>query len=376
MGVTKLACKPKTLVFSCLSLFSLFLLQSVTGRELKCAVIIFRHGDRTPLEGFPNDPHKESDWPQGYGQLTKIGIQAQYELGLYLRRRYAKFLSFEYKREENFFVSTDYDRTIMSSLATLAALYPPTGNQIWNPHILWQPIPVHVVPLYRDFIHPPFPGCARYEKIQNETMESSIFQKMLPDMKFFHSLAKYTGLDVATLKYLKNGKALNLYTSLMCKIIHNYPLPSWVTKEILDELNKLSDLTHEAFFGIYKKNEKSKLQGGVLVKTILNDLIAATASGNKRKLVAYSAHSPSLAAIQMALDIYSGKVPPYTSCHFVELYQDSKGQYTVEMFFRNDTSRKPYPLHLPGCTHSCPLGRFAELVSPIIVDDWEKACKE
>ena len=40
--------------------------------------------------------------------------------------------------------STDYDRTLMSAYTVLSGLYPPSGDQIWNTHINWQPIPVHI----------------------------------------------------------------------------------------------------------------------------------------------------------------------------------------------------------------------------------------
>lgn len=34
---------------------------------------IFRHGDRTPVETYPNDPYKDpSLWPVGFGQLTNV----------------------------------------------------------------------------------------------------------------------------------------------------------------------------------------------------------------------------------------------------------------------------------------------------------------
>uniref|UniRef100_A0A8D0BTT1 acid phosphatase n=1 Tax=Salvator merianae TaxID=96440 RepID=A0A8D0BTT1_SALMN len=106
---------------------------------------IYRHGDRSPIEIYPNSLHNESDWPQGFGQLSTIGMQQQYALGQYIKKRYANFLSPRYKREEILVLSSETDRTIMSAQANLAGLFPPTGDQIWNPDLHWQPIPVHVI---------------------------------------------------------------------------------------------------------------------------------------------------------------------------------------------------------------------------------------
>uniref|UniRef100_A0A8C3KAG5 acid phosphatase n=1 Tax=Calidris pygmaea TaxID=425635 RepID=A0A8C3KAG5_9CHAR len=111
---------------------------------------VFRHGDHTPLEFFPTNKHKDIARQQGYGQLTKLGIQQQYELGQYMRRRYSYFLSVVYKQREIYVQSTDCDHTLMSAQASLAGLYPPTQGQVWNPRILWQPIPVHTVRLSHD----------------------------------------------------------------------------------------------------------------------------------------------------------------------------------------------------------------------------------
>uniref|UniRef100_A0A8C8VI00 acid phosphatase n=1 Tax=Pelusios castaneus TaxID=367368 RepID=A0A8C8VI00_9SAUR len=106
---------------------------------------VFRHGDQAPYESFPTDKRKENAWPQGSGQLTKLGIQRQYELGQYMRKRYAHFLNTLYNQFEIYVQSTDTDQTLMSAQASLAGLYPLAGNQVWNPKILWQPIPVHTI---------------------------------------------------------------------------------------------------------------------------------------------------------------------------------------------------------------------------------------
>ena len=36
---------------------------------------LYRHGDRSPIESFPTDPNRNASiWPDGYGQLTKVGL--------------------------------------------------------------------------------------------------------------------------------------------------------------------------------------------------------------------------------------------------------------------------------------------------------------
>ncbi|KAJ1101649.1 hypothetical protein NDU88_006715 [Pleurodeles waltl] len=120
---------------------------------------VYRHGDRSARESYPNDPHKEDAWPQGYGQLSTIGMNQHYKLGQYLKKRYQGFLNATYNRDEIYVRSTDYDRTLMSAEANLAGMYPPTGEQIWNDTIPWQPIPVHTVPLSEDQVSVACGGC-------------------------------------------------------------------------------------------------------------------------------------------------------------------------------------------------------------------------
>jgi testicular acid phosphatase len=37
---------------------------------------------------------------------------------------------------------------------------------------------------------------------------------------------------------------------------------------------------------------------------------------------------------------------------------------TISLFYRNDTTRPPLPLSLPGCPAPCPLRRFHQLTAP------------
>ncbi|XP_054338318.1 prostatic acid phosphatase isoform X2 [Pongo pygmaeus] len=330
-----------------LSLGFLFLLffwldRSVLAKELKFVTLVFRHGDRSPIDTFPTDPIKESSWPQGFGQLTQVYIR-----------------------------STDIDRTLMSAMTNLAALFPPEGVSIWNPTLLWQPIPVHTVPLSEDqLLYLPFRNCPRFQELESETLKSEEFQKRLhPYKDFIATLGKLSGLHGQDLF----GIWSKVYDPLYCESVHNFTLPSWATEDTMTKLRELSELSLLSLYGIHKQKEKSRLQGGVLVNEILNHMKKATQMPSYKKLIMYSAHDTTVSGLQMALDVYNGLLPPYASCHLMELYFE-KGEYFVEMYYRNETQHEPYPLMLPGCSPSCPLERFAELVGPVIPQDWSTEC--
>ncbi|XP_037375738.1 prostatic acid phosphatase [Talpa occidentalis] len=356
---------------SILLLLFLWLNGTVVAKELKFATLVFRHGDRSPIQTFPNDPIKESSWPQGFGQLTQVGMQQQYELGVHLRKRYGVFLNESYKREQVYVRSTDVDRTLMSVMANLAGLFPPKDSSIWNPHLLWQPIPVHTVPLAEDrLLYLPFKHCPRFEELEKETLTSMEFQeRLVPYKDFMETLPKLSGYHGQDLF----GIWSKIYDPLFCEGVHNFTLPSWATKDAMIKLKELSELSLLSLYGVYKQKEKSRLQGGVLVKEIINQMKRATEPINRRKLVIYSAHDTTVSGLQMALEVYNGLIPPYASCHIMELYLH-KGSYSVEMYYLNETRHEPYPLTLPGCTHSCPLTKFADLVASVIPQDWSTEC--
>lgn len=114
---------------------------------------LYRHGDRSPAATYPTDPYDESYWPVVWGGLTTLGMQQHFALGKWLRHRYGNILLSEhYTPNEIYIRSTDIDRAIQSAESNLAGLYPPHDDQIWNPELLWQPIPVHSVPAADDWL--------------------------------------------------------------------------------------------------------------------------------------------------------------------------------------------------------------------------------
>ncbi|XP_071013569.1 lysosomal acid phosphatase-like [Oncorhynchus clarkii lewisi] len=345
----------------------------VGDRRLTFVTVLYRHGDRSPVKAYPTDRYQESSWPQGFGQLSQEGMRQHFELGQALRKRYQGFLNDTYDRREIAVRSTDYDRTLMSAEANLAGLYPPNGSQVFNPILEWQPIPVHTVPQFEErLLSFPIPGCPRYKILMNETEHSEKYLNVTFLYKdLITMIQERTGLKNTNIETV-----WSVYDTLFCEARHNMTAPDWVTPNIMDDLRKLKDFGFEIMFEVYKHQEKSRLQGGVLLGSIVNNISeSALPDSNRRlKMMMLSAHDTTIVALQSSLSIFNGKQPPYASCHIFELYQEDNGSFTVAMFYRNDTRRAPYQLAVPSCDLFCPLEDFVRLTKPSIPEDWGKEC--
>uniref|UniRef100_A0A9J7XE11 Lysosomal acid phosphatase n=1 Tax=Cyprinus carpio carpio TaxID=630221 RepID=A0A9J7XE11_CYPCA len=318
-------------------------------------------------------PYKESDWPQGFGQLSQEGMKQHFELGQFLKKRYTGFLSEDYDRHEIFIRSTDVDRTLMSAEANLAGMFPPNGSEEFNPDLKWQPIPVHTVPVDKEkLLSFPLEDCPRYTQLMNETEKTDIFLNMTETYKV-KMVRNKTGLEKANIETI-----WSFYDTLFCEAKHGMRPPDWVTPSVMETLKMLKNFGFQILFGIYKRKEKCRLQGGLLLDQIIKNLSNAAAPDSKQevKMMVYSAHDTTVVALQEALNVFNGLQPPYASCHLIELHQEENGMFTVEMFYRNDTNvSEPYPVSLPGCSQRCPLQDFMNLTREVIPQDRDKECQ-
>ncbi|XP_070786548.1 lysosomal acid phosphatase [Enoplosus armatus] len=343
-------------------------------RERVYVTVLFRHGDRSPVKAYPTDPHQESDWPQGFGQLSQVGMRQHFELGQFLRNRYKGFLNESYERHEISVRSTDLDRTLMSAEANLAGLYPPKGQQVFKPDLMWQPIPVHTVPQSQErLLSFPLGDCPRYKQLMNETEHTEEFLNVTTTYQDIIELVRSkTGLNKTNVE-----SVWSVYDTLFCESRHNMSAPDWVTPEVMEKLRVLKDFGFQVIFGVHKQQEKSRLQGGILLGEIVKNLskMAVPDPKQRLKMMMLSAHDTTVAALQASLNVFNGRQPPYASCHIIELYRDGNGSFSVSMFYRNDSKVEPYPLQLPGCSLDCPLDDFVRITKLSISEDRDKECQ-
>jgi len=351
---------------------------------LELVQIMWRHGDRTPIVQYPNDPlQNETLWypyATGFEAITKKGKQMHYDFGQYLRQRYSGFLSPIYSQKEILVQSSDADRAIMSAMSNMAGLWPPTPEDPrseWStgsPKVNWQPIPIHTIPKkYDNFINFGAP-CPRFKELKKEYTLDSPFAKSINENPENAKLCKYliekTGVHECDFEVVSD-----IWDTLRIQKAYNMTLPDWVTPEVFKHMEKLSDLFFDS--RVLVPNEEAKrVKAGPLIKFLVNNMESKLQSKNVAKMYALSGHDTTSSIALGAVGVFDTQFPSYASAAIFEMHKINN-DHVVRVFFRNDTSVPPFEFEIPNCGYPCSLNKFKSIMSPIMVDgeEWAAACK-
>lgn len=109
------------------------------------------------------------------------------------------------KNNDNF-IGTDIDRTIMSAASNLAGLFPPlSDDEVWNPQIAWQPIPIHSIPKRFDYVVNGETYCPRFNEALKEYQQTPEYQNVFIEHKpLIEYLEENTGLSIRNLIVIQN----------------------------------------------------------------------------------------------------------------------------------------------------------------------------
>ncbi|KAG8194752.1 hypothetical protein JTE90_026396 [Oedothorax gibbosus] len=344
---------------------------SAQNSKLLFVQFLYRHGDRNPINLYPNDPNPESAFKGGLHQLTLLGRKQHYALGKHFRSMYRNFTTFS--PYEIAVVSSYADRCVMSAETNLASFFPPNSEWSFENNVNWQPIPIRYLPKAEDKYLEDDSYCPRADEEEKRILYSPEGQQFMAEHKeMYENLTLMSGKDLANWT-----QASYFHDTIFIEKKYNLSVPSWV-EPYYEELTNVSNL---AFFWTFNSPLMHRLRAGPLIQRLINnmnDKIAGTLKDLKFQV--FSAHDTTIAVVLDALNLFNMIQPPYASTLLFELHEMPNGANALRMLYMNSSRpeeriEEPHVLILEGCSEFCPLSYFINYTKDLMPEDWEQECK-
>ncbi|XP_013200569.1 venom acid phosphatase Acph-1 [Amyelois transitella] len=349
----------------------------VADTELVAAFVIFRHGDRTPDQEeldllTKGEKHKDVFFPYGMKALTNKGKQCGYRVGQYIRERYDGFISRLYLPDEIVVRTTNFDRTKMTALSALAAIYPPLPAQKWNPDLDWQPVPYNTIDANIDDLLYWY-NCPLYLKKRAQVYEETpeIQSWVRPYEKLFAYLSEKTGSNITT-------SIDTFYLDNLFQTLENVGIkpPKWA-QVVMPQIQQLTKIEYAVE---YYTTELKRISAGVLMTEIIDSMnYAIKGYEDQPKMRLYSAHENNVAALMAAAKVFVPHQPSYGSTFSLELRRrNSTGEFVVAAPYAKDAGGPAELLPFEGCGESllCDYDTFSTLVADSLMsyDEFKRVC--
>ncbi|KAG8450125.1 hypothetical protein GDO86_002667 [Hymenochirus boettgeri] len=339
--------------------------------ELKLVQVIYRHGARTPLKPLPHKDqvewspamlevpkHTQFDYTGGTfpGQLTTVGMQQMFNLGLRLRKDYVEelnFLSPAFKPSEVFVRSTNFARNLESTRCLLAGLFHQQQEG---------PVTIVTAEAASEILYPNYYGCEQLKQLNSNKMSAASSQPgMMEDLK---KIQQELNIDTT-----KEVDFFLLLDNLLAQEVHGFP--SVVKDKTL--LQRIEERTIDIISYITGPSSRKGLQLsiGPFLYTIQRNMLEGAETQN-RKLYLYAAHDVTLIPLLMVFGIFDKKWPPYASDITVELYQHQLSKEWAARLRYNGEVKV-----VRGChTGLCPLKDFLDSLSEFVLspEDYRTLC--
>lgn len=349
--------------------------------ELKLIQVLFRHGARTPLKSIPDvleaqwspelleaPAHTKIDYmvtdleggprppapvEDSYrakiltggtypGQLTTIGMQQLYDLGVRLRKKYIQeepFLTPTFNPKEVYIRSTNIVRTIESAKCLVAGLFQQEQAGV---------VSILTDKAEKEVLYPNYHGCKLLKMlIGNRWAESSTLPDIAADLQ---NIQEDLGVDAQ-----QRLDFILIRDDMVARETHGLPLPT-----VLEQWRStIEQRAVDMIYHIYEPSKRQNLQMCVgpllnMLVTNMEDKIQSSPSKQDRKLFLYSVHDTTLMPCLMALGVFDMKWPPYAADITLELYQHRQtNQHYVKVSYIDQDQK------IPGCSNIyCPIDEF------------------
>ncbi|XP_046670615.1 lysosomal acid phosphatase-like isoform X1 [Homalodisca vitripennis] len=358
---------------------------------LQFVAVVTRHGSIAPFNTFSSSLYQSNDtsvWPFGEGELTQIGRVQMYKLGQIIRSLYDGFLDQAYQPDEFKASSSFVGRALQSAELFLAGLFPPAGYQVWNEHLLWQPIPVfpslfdhhEMVLIDGNNLCPKFKEAQKLSLMKVNQVYSSILTT------FLDYVLPHTGIDERLL--VKNvGSAYRIQTvflvweSLEHASNNGLPLPDWANKIYPEPISSLWFEIAKALFT--DSLDQIKYMEGELFQELVG-LMQSKANNTlspDTRMYYYSGHDYTLLALLAMLGQRSLEEIGFVSTGsalIYELHRDpDTNQFYIEVMFVDGAAPEwgPMDVDIQGCDPPCDLYQLLNITEKYYkITNWKEEC--
>ncbi|XP_073844028.1 prostatic acid phosphatase-like [Musca autumnalis] len=346
-----------------------------SNSTLKLVHVLFRHGPRTPVNTYPNDPYiNETFFPYGWGHLTNDAKKELFKIGNSLGKRYQQLLKPYYKPDLIYAQSSESPRTLMSMATVLAGMLPPVNTPMeWNFKLNWQPIPIVSIPEEMDIWLRMKVECPRYDRSLDEVLQlPQVQQEVGKYRSLFEELSTITGWNITTA-----ADITSLYITLLAEQLYGLDLPAWTEAYYPDRLQFMAEQSY--IYNVYT-TEMQRIKGGPFLHKIFQQMLAkanGTLQPEERKMFLYCAHDWTITNVLMSLKVWKRQMPRFSALIAFEMRQNQEtNEYYVEIYFQNDPKLEPQPLTIPGCSFQCPLEKLLELTQEVMpTASYDEMCK-
>jgi lysosomal acid phosphatase len=338
------------------------------AEEVVFAMVLHRHGDRSPTACIPNDAACAAHWPEGYGELSAQGMTQAHALGVQLRTRYVDtgLIRGNFTRRDVAVRSTQYDRTLDTAQSVVQGLYPPgtgptlpasygVGPALTSAQL--QVIPINTVALSEDWLLRGWTDatCPNFDEAQaaEQKKDAAAWAAQQRNLDAIRTpFAAAIGLEASSLEI----SSLFVWTdALLCYRDHAFAWPGGMTDDLYYAANNISEFT---MTNMFSTQQLQRLTGGPLVDEWTNRLEAAIAGTPQPywspssfapgdttpgtvtgpRLYLYSAHDSTIVSILETLGDYNGVHPPYASSVVVELVNSTTSGLFVRVWYNMGTA--------------------------------------